>query len=108
MGFKEIRDAAIKALQEGRVQAEERADMTEKNLLKTGEVSAEEVIKMLKQTRGNQHEVSPHHVVPDIEVHVCKPKVDNEFWYIKFYFIEPDCTFISVHKSRKSGKVARK
>ena len=104
MGFKEIRKAAILALQEGAVQAEERADLEEKNLLKTGVVTAEEVIDLLKKTRGNQYETSKHHQEASIDVHICKPTVGAVAWYIKFYFIDPECFFISVHRSGKMSK----
>lgn len=34
-----------------------------------------------------------------IDVHVFKPYKDAKRWYIKFYFIDPDVVFISVHES---------
>ncbi|WP_181427854.1 hypothetical protein [Pseudomonas mosselii] len=43
---------------------------------------------------GSHYSSSPHHAVPAIEVHVLK----RRGWYIKFYFIEPQTWFISVHQ----------
>jgi hypothetical protein len=34
----------------------------------------------------------------NIDVHVIKTRHKNEQWYIKWYFIEPDAVFISVHQ----------
>jgi hypothetical protein len=44
MGFKEVRQMAIHALEEGRVQHEARDQIDDKNLLLTGEVSSEQVV----------------------------------------------------------------
>jgi hypothetical protein len=33
-----------------------------------------------------------------IDVHVIKTLYKTEQWYIKWYFIEPDAVFISVHQ----------
>ena len=60
MGFREERERLITALDEGRFQNEIRGAVEEKNLLAIGEVSAQEVIGMLRRCRGDQHRSSPH------------------------------------------------
>lgn len=96
MGFRDVKTEALKRLKEGFIQHEtDRAgDINVKNLLLTGEMSVEEVMGLINKTRGNQYESSPHHAAPEIEVHTFKP----DGWYVKFYFLEPDIVFISVHR----------
>lgn len=43
--------------------------------------------------------IQPSPSSPTIDVHVLKPFKNGKRWYIKFYFIEPDAMFISVHES---------
>jgi len=93
MGFKDAKRQVIAALLAGAYQHEARDDIDVKNLLATNAVAAEDIIAVLKQSRGQDHESSAHHQVPSIEVHV----VRSAGWYIKFYFLEPDTWFISVH-----------
>lgn len=98
---------AIHALEEGRVQHEARDEVDDKNLLLTGEVSSEQVVRLLRACRGTQYHCAPHHVAREVDVHVFKPqarlepKGDRRRWYIKLYFLEPDVWFISVHESAK-------
>src|ERR1700677_1339882 len=99
MGLKDARSKAIKCLQEGSAQAEERPDIEEKNLLKTGVVSSEEVITLLQYTKGGQYRSEVHSSIAGITVHIFEPEKDQVHWHIKFYFIDPNCFFISVHKS---------
>jgi len=73
---------------------EERGDIDLKNLLATGVVSPEQVIELIKKSRGHDHSLSPHHIVADIDVHVIR----CEGWYIKFYVLAPNVWFISVHQ----------
>jgi hypothetical protein len=110
MTFTWARAEAIRAIEEGRVQHEARDAVDEKNLLLTGDVTPEQVVRLLKACRGPQYTCSPHHLVPDIEVHVFKPEARNEpaaakkRWYIKLYFLEPEVWFISVHASTPESK----
>src|ERR1017187_5235926 len=111
MGLKEARAKAIECLKSGRVQAEERADIQEKNLLKTGQIKPEEVIDLLNMTKGGQHRMEPHRNDAKVTVHYFEPTVKGVDWHIKLYFLEPDCWFISVHKShvrRKHGNLQRR
>jgi hypothetical protein len=107
VGFKDAQRAAIEALRQGRIQHEARAGaIDEKNLLLTGDVTPEQVVRLLSACRGTQHSSGPHHQVSSIEVHVFRPEArleataPKERWYIKLYFTEPDAWFISVHRSR--------
>lgn len=110
MGLKDTRSKAIASLEAGRTQSTNRADAKNKNLLKTGVVSPAEVVSLLKLTRGSQYRTMPHDSIEGIEVHVFEPEYKGEEWHIKLYFLEPDCWFISVHKSHviKSNKKATK
>jgi hypothetical protein len=95
LGFKEIKDTVIKCIRSGFVQHEERD--SDKNLYATGDLSSAEVIKIIEYCRGDWYQKSRHHFL-DIDVHVLKPKGKYDGYYIKFYFIEPDAWFISVHR----------
>jgi hypothetical protein len=47
--------------------------------------------------RGTDYQCSPHHLVADLDVHIIKTAHRVINWYIKWYFVEPNCVFISVH-----------
>lgn len=94
MGYKDAKSGILKALNSGVFQHEARNDISDKNKLQTAEITVQDVIKLITKSNGNDHTCSPHHVISGIEVHVIK--VDG--WYIKFYFLEPDTFFISVHQ----------
>lgn len=108
MGFLEIRAVVIECLRVGAVQHEARNDIDTKNLLVTGEISTEEVIRLLKGTKGFQYETSPHHTLRNLTVYIFKPEMTESTtkvrWYIKCYLLEPDVWFISVHKSERGQK----
>lgn len=87
----------IQCLTEGNIQNEHRPN--DKNVFKSGKLSIDKLIEMIYQTTDQQYEHSLHHVLEKVKVYILKPVIENEEWYIKFYFIEPDCWFISVHKS---------
>lgn len=93
-GFKQVKRAVIEALKDGRYQHEARNDINVKNLLATGEVTANEVIDLLRRSNGMQYEVSPHHSSSAFNVHI----ITVSTWYVKFYFLDPDTWFISVHQ----------
>jgi hypothetical protein len=101
MGLKSARKALIAALEAGNFQHEQRDTLSEKNLLAVGEVTEAEVIGLLRRTRGDQYSSSGHDWDRDTTVHVFKPEVDDERWYIKAYFLNPtdhSAIFVSVHK----------
>lgn len=108
MGLKQARSAAIDALKEGRVQAVERRDLEEKNLLKTGKVTAEEVIELLKRTPGSRYRSFSHMDDSSVTIHVFEPSILGVDWHIKFYFLEPGCYFISVHHSTRARTATKK
>ena len=94
MGFKDARSKVIAALKNGDYSHETRLNVSEKNKLQTGEVSANFVVDLIKKCTGNDHECSPHHQDINVDVHVLK----RDGWYIKFYFVDPATVFISVHQ----------
>jgi hypothetical protein len=94
VGYRSAKKEILRALRNGNYQHESRGDIDVKNLLALGKVSAIEVATLIASSDGSMHTESPHHVVKGITVHVIKVKN----WYIKFYFVDPDAWFISVHK----------
>jgi hypothetical protein len=99
MGMKDAKQRVVQSLKDGRVQAVERSDIREKNLLKTGVVSPVEVSKIISSTKGADYRSELHKDVAEIMVHIFEPSYKGDSWHIKCYFIDPDCWFISVHKS---------
>tara|TARA_R110002072_G_scaffold302924_1_gene489830 strand:- start:714 stop:1013 length:300 start_codon:yes stop_codon:yes gene_type:complete len=95
--FKDIKHQVIQCLVEGDILHEARGSIDTKNLLKTGTISIEDVIAILRTSRGNEYESSPHRMDQNIDVHVIKTLYKCDHWYIKWYFIEPNAVFISVH-----------
>jgi hypothetical protein len=94
LGFKEAKSAVLKALAEGAYTHEARGDIDIKNDLAMGNVTAEQVANVIRRSKGFDHQMSPHHRDSSIVVHT----ITKDDWYMKFYFIEPDAVFISVHK----------
>ena len=56
---------------------------------------------ILRRARGDQYSSAPHDWDRDTLVHVFRPVVSGQRWYVKAYFLaEPNGTaaFISVHR----------
>jgi len=100
MGFNEIKQKVIKCIQMNLVQHETRTNS--KNLYASGELSDEDVIDILKSCRGDCYEKQRHHFL-DVDIHIMKPKGRYDGLYVKFYLIEPDVWFVSVHFSDFKG-----
>jgi len=98
MGFREAKKKVIECLNNGYILHEERNNINVKNLLSTGVVSISGITTIIGRARGNTYSSSPHHYDAEIDVHVIKTTYSGQHWYIKWYFIEPDCVFISVHE----------
>ncbi len=98
MAFRQVKSKVIECLDNGYVLHEERDDIDVKNLLSTGVISLNKVASIIGRARGNNYSSSPHHYDKEIEVHVIKTTHSGQHWYIKWYFTEPDCIFISVHE----------
>jgi hypothetical protein len=101
MGFTSAKRALLATLRTGDFQHEVREVLSEKNLLAVGDVSVEEVIWIVRRTRGADCSASPHHWDPDTDVHLFRPIVDGTRWYVKAHFLEePEGTavFISIHR----------
>ncbi len=92
-GFKEAKRKVLKALADGAFQHEARNNIDIKNELLAGTIAAIELAAVIRRTNGKNHSMSAHHRAASVTVHVIK----REGWYIKFYFIDPDTWFISVH-----------
>jgi len=98
MGFKDIKRIAIDYLKNGAFDHEARRDVNVKNLFSTGVIDTDYVISLIAQTSGAEYQCRPHHQDNLINVHILRPFKDDFYWYVKFYFLEPDIIFISVHK----------
>ncbi|MFB9244527.1 hypothetical protein IV454_01300 [Massilia antarctica] len=94
MGYKDAKKKVIAALASRAFSHEARDAIEVKNLLHMGAITPEEVISLIKSSSGTDHSCSPHHLIKGVEVHIIKCKK----WYIKFYFVDPDTVFISVHQ----------
>jgi len=95
MGYQEVKSSVINALEAGMFSHEPRAgSIDEKNKLATGEVTPDFVANLIKRSTGADYSCSPHRQAQEIDVHVI---IKND-WYVKFYFLEPDTVFISVHQ----------
>ncbi len=94
MGWRITKAKVIRALREGTYLDEGRNDIGEKNLLASHDLSPDDVRRIIEKCNGKDYESSPHHRDSSIEVHIIR----RSGWYIKFYFVDPDTVFISVHR----------
>lgn len=94
IGFKEAKRRAIEALRNKTYQIAERQEIETKNLLYGNSVSEEDVIEIIIKCRGQDHEIRPHDMVKTVDVHILR----KDGWYIKFYFLDPETFFLSVHR----------
>ncbi|CAA7617207.1 conserved hypothetical protein [Magnetospirillum sp. LM-5] len=95
MGFRDAKKGVLLALSTGAYQHEARGgDIYVKNKLAVGEITPGQVADIIKKCRGSDHATSPHHQIQAIDVHVLK----KDGWYIKFYLLDSDTWFISVHQ----------
>jgi hypothetical protein len=93
--YREVKRAVISALRSGRFQHEARAGVNVKNLLATGQITAQFVESLIARSDGTQYSSSPHHNAASIDVHI----IVSGGWYVKFYFVgDPETVFISVHQ----------
>lgn len=100
IGFKRAKReliAALSSTEPGTIQHEYRSDSDEKNLLREGKVSPEEVLQVVAGSQGGDHTKSRHHADPGIAVHIIKRTAAGVHWYVKWYVIDPETWFISVH-----------
>jgi len=97
MGFIKVKSKVIDCLNSGNVLHEQRGNIDTKNLLSTGVISINDVTNIIGRARGNSYSCSTHHFDSSIDVHVIKTVYLGISWYVKWYFIDPDCVFISVH-----------
>ncbi len=61
MGFRAAKAATIEALRTGNFEHEVGETRAEKNLLAIGDVSPDDVIGLLRRSRGDDYRESPHH-----------------------------------------------
>lgn len=97
MGFRRVKAQVIDCLENGRIRHEERDNINIKNLLAIGTVTPEQVAALIARARGGDYTCSPHHFDRRIPVHTVQVRREGVAWYIKWYFIEPNTVFISVH-----------
>ena len=97
MGLRDVKAKVLACLEAGAVSHEQRSSIDIKNRLATGQFTLHGVAAVIGQDRGNQYRSSPHHLVSSVDVHVITARRKGKDWYIKWYFVEPDCVFISVH-----------
>lgn len=98
MGFKAAKAQVLECLKNGQVLHEQRNNIDVKNLLAVGDICTADVAKIILKAQGTDYSSSPHDMDGTIEVHIIKKRISNQNWYIKWYFIEPNSVFISVHR----------
>lgn len=103
MGFNEVKRKIIACLKSGQVLHEARNNIDIKNLLATGDITAEQVALIISRAGGNHYSSSPHHYDNSVEVHIIKTRYLNFSWYVKWYFLDDDSVFISVHCHREKS-----
>jgi len=94
MGLSQAKQQVLACLKSGHYLNEDRVGIEGKNLFAVGLVSEEALIKVIQACTGLQYFEKPHDFIKGLNVHIMK----IGGWYIKFYFMEPDCVFISVHR----------
>lgn len=92
--FAIVQKKVVTALRNGSFSAVARNNINVKNLLLTGAVTVPALIQILSGCSSENWSHSPHHDDPLVTVHVLTPVG----WYVKFYFVDPDTVFISVHR----------
>ena len=97
MGFQDAKRKVLDCLRTGKVRHEERNNIDTKNLYAIGVVTTDQVIDIIKKARGDNYSSSPHDFDRSIEVHILKFRKKTP-WYIKWYFVEPNTVFISLHE----------
>jgi len=98
IGFKEARRRVCQALQNpSTIAHEERDDQQEKNLLAAGAVTPADVLEVARAANGNDCEELAHHQAASIVVHIIRREHQGVQWYVKWYCVEPNVVFISVH-----------
>jgi hypothetical protein len=95
LGLKEVKALAINKIREGKVNHITRE--FGKNKYAEGFLSDDQVIAMIQSCRGDRYEAKPHHAIRSVLVHIMKPLGKYDGYYIKFYFLEPDVIFLSIH-----------
>lgn len=94
VSYSSAKKKVLAALKNGNYLHEARNQIDEKNKLQCGDITPEFVVDLILKSRGHQHSSSPHHQDQTVTVHVIRTKG----WYIKFYFVDPETIFISVHQ----------
>ncbi|GBL04874.1 hypothetical protein [Glaciecola sp. KUL10] len=97
MGFKKVKEKVIECLRQGNVLHEQRNRIDVKNLLAMGFLSTDDLIHIIARSKGHDYVSSKHHLNSKITVHIIRTQTAGRHWYIKWYFIEPNAVFISVH-----------
>jgi hypothetical protein len=100
LGFKEVKEKAIECIRNGHVRHVERD--VGKNMFAAGAFTPEEIMQIIGSCRGDCYQTDKHHLLK-VDVHILKPRGKHDGLYIKFFFVEPDILFISVHLSNFKG-----
>jgi hypothetical protein len=93
---KQILDV-IESLEQGLFSNIARSDIDKKNLLEIGYIDRNELIDILNKTKDSEYSSSPHHRNKSIPVNIVTTNFYGMNWYIKWYYEECTCFFISVH-----------
>jgi hypothetical protein len=96
MGFKEARERLIDALLSNQYTHDDRTDPESKNLLASGVVNDDFVVRLLRRCAGWEYSTSRHHF-RRADCHIFTPSFGGERWYVKAYWRDEIAVFVSVH-----------
>lgn len=97
MGFRKAKRQVLECLSSGKILHEVRQHIDLKNLFSTGQISIDEVSLIIARAKGTEYQQAKHHTVKSVNFHILKTRYCGQRWYIKWYYIEPNSVFISVH-----------
>ena len=101
MGFKAEKQRVLDCLKSGSYEHDmERNNIDTKNLFQIGLITPEQVYTAISRAKGTNYQTAPHHLgIKGVNVHIIDyyDKANSCKWYIKWYYIDPNTFFISVH-----------
>lgn len=97
MALKEAQRIFAGLLAKGAFQAEFRPDMTSKNWLAVGKLSADDVIQIIQACKEARYRTYKHLDDPRTIVHDFRSRWREQRWVVKCYLTEGSAMFISAH-----------
>ncbi len=96
MTFSQAKSRLIADLESGSYRIGLRGDVGEKNLLASGDMTAEDVARLVRACRGNQYQCKAGAAIGGEDLHVFQPVSGPTVWYVKAFFLIDDAGNVSV------------